>query len=328
MDTPRKKKSPKAASPTPADAPAEVTSEAAPELATEAKLPASIAARVAERAKAASAPTTSTRKVHLKIQRQDEPDKADSRRYETFEVAVPKGFTVHEALASIRERPVTVDGKRVAPPVWEASCVEESCGACTMLVDGRVRHACSTRIDEVSPKAKTIVLEPLSKFRVLRDLVVDRSRLFETFAAVSSWVSVDPLFGDPPLRDHPPHDRATAGAIPEAAREGSDQRALRLSLAECIGCGACLEACPEFGTRSAFVGAAAINQARLMNLHPTGQLEKRTRLESLMGQGGITDCGKAQNCVEVCPKSIPLVESIAAVSRDTTKQMIFGWILG
>jgi succinate dehydrogenase / fumarate reductase, iron-sulfur subunit len=46
-----------------------------------------------------------------------------------------------------------------------------------------------------------------------------------------------------------------------------------------------------------------------------------------MGEGGVADCGKAQNCVEVCPKEIPLVDSIAQVSRATTKHMLFGWLL-
>jgi succinate dehydrogenase / fumarate reductase iron-sulfur subunit len=51
------------------------------------------------------------------------------------------------------------------------------------------------------------------------------------------------------------------------------------------------------------------------------------RLEALMEPGGIDGCGKAQNCVEVCPKDIPLVDSIADVSRQTTKHMLFGWLL-
>ena len=51
------------------------------------------------------------------------------------------------------------------------------------------------------------------------------------------------------------------------------------------------------------------------------------RLETLMEPGGIADCGKAQNCVEVCPKEIPLVDSIAVMSRATTKQILFGWLM-
>ena len=57
------------------------------------------------------------------------------------------------------------------------------------------------------------------------------------------------------------------------------------------------------------------------------KLNARERLESLMDEDGVVGCGKAQNCVEVCPKEIPLVDSIADVSRQVTKQMLFGWLL-
>jgi succinate dehydrogenase / fumarate reductase iron-sulfur subunit len=52
------------------------------------------------------------------------------------------------------------------------------------------------------------------------------------------------------------------------------------------------------------------------------------RLDAIMGVGGIADCGKAQNCVKVCPKGIPLTESIAVMGRETLKRALFGWLLG
>jgi succinate dehydrogenase / fumarate reductase iron-sulfur subunit len=84
-------------------------------------------------------------------------------------------------------------------------------------------------------------------------------------------------------------------------------------------CGCCLEACPQYGPQSKFIGPQAINQVRLFNSHPTGANTASERLEAVMGEGGITDCGDAQNCVKVCPKQIPLTESIAEVSRQTTR---------
>ena len=88
-----------------------------------------------------------------------------------------------------------------------------------------------------------------------------------------------------------------------------------------------MEACPQFAPGSTFVGPHAISLVRLYNLHPSGKTTAAERLESLMGEGGIQDCGKAQNCVEVCPKEIPLVDSIAVVSGQVTKHMLFGWLL-
>ena len=70
------------------------------------------------------------------------------------------------------------------------------------------------------------------------------------------------------------------------------------------------------------MGAATFNQVRLFNLHPTGIMNKEERLDAIMGEGGITDCGNAQVCVEVCPKNIPLTESIADIGRQTSWQMI------
>jgi len=83
-----------------------------------------------------------------------------------------------------------------------------------------------------------------------------------------------------------------------------------------------MEACPQFSEETGFVGAAAISQARLFNENPTGRELKRERLSALMGDGGIQECGYAQNCVEVCPKDIPLTTSIAAVGGDVMKQAL------
>jgi succinate dehydrogenase / fumarate reductase iron-sulfur subunit len=57
-------------------------------------------------------------------------------------------------------------------------------------------------------------------------------------------------------------------------------------------------------------------------MHPTGQAKKEDRLDALMGKGGIADCGNAQVCVEVCPKNIPLTESIADIGRQTSLKLL------
>jgi succinate dehydrogenase / fumarate reductase iron-sulfur subunit len=83
-----------------------------------------------------------------------------------------------------------------------------------------------------------------------------------------------------------------------------------------------LEACPQYGSRTDFVGAAALNDSRRLALHPIGRLQRRERLEATMAPGGVADCGKAQNCVEVCPMQIPLVDSIQELARETSKHLI------
>jgi succinate dehydrogenase / fumarate reductase iron-sulfur subunit len=165
-------------------------------------------------------------------------------------------------------------------------------------------------VDRIAPRGEVITLEPMSKFPVIRDLVVDRSRMFEDLKRVKAWIQID---GSHAL-----------GPGPRQSQESQEQA---YPLSRCMTCGCCLEACPQVHPSSGFVGPAAISQVRLFNLHPSGAMHAAERLDSVMGAGGIEDCGKAQNCVEVCPKEIPLVDSIASVGRDTTRRMLFGWLL-
>ncbi len=252
----------------------------------------------------------SAKTVRLKIRRQDGPGDGETKRWDEYEIAWQPRMNVISALMETRKRPVTIEGKKVAPPVWEASCLEEVCGSCTMLVNGKVRQACSALIDQLAPEGEPITLAPMTKFPLVRDLIVDRSRMFENLKTVKAWIDLD---GSHEL-----------GAGPRQSPENQEEA---YPLSRCMTCGCCLEACPQVNAHSSFIGPAALNQVRLFNLHPSGKMHAAERLEAVMGEGGVADCGKAQNCVEVCPKQIPLVDSIAVVARQTTKHMLFGWLL-
>lgn len=253
---------------------------------------------------------SASRVVHLKIKRQDAPEKPDSARWEEFKVPYLPQMNVNSALQQVQRYPKTTDGKEVAPVVWEAACLEEVCGSCTMIINGRVRQACSALVDQLAPNGETITIEPMSKFPLVRDLVVDRSRMFADLKKVKAWIFLD---GTHELGPGP--------------RESPEQQEERYPLSRCMTCGCCVESCPQFNDASPFMGPAVMNQVRLFNLHPSGAMHKNERLDAVMGVGGIADCGKAQNCVEVCPKEIPLVDSLAVVARDTTKRLLFGWLL-
>lgn len=248
--------------------------------------------------------------VRLKVRRQDTRDRPETKRWEEFEVAWQPQMNVISALMDVQKNPVTVDKKKVAPVTWECSCLEEVCGACTMVINGKVRQSCTAMVDQLAPKGETITLEPMSKFPLVRDLIVDRSRMFEDLKRVKAWVQLDGTY-----------------ELGPGPRQSSEIQEEAYPLSRCMTCGCCLEACPQVNDSSKFIGPAAINQVRLFNLHPTGKMHAVERLETLMGEGGIGDCGKAQNCVEVCPKEIPLVDSIAEMGRATTKRMLFGWLL-
>jgi succinate dehydrogenase / fumarate reductase iron-sulfur subunit len=248
------------------------------------------------------------RKVRLKIKRQDGPDAASY--WQEFELPWQPHMNVISALMDIQKRPVTADGTKVTPVVWDCSCLEEVCGACTMVINGRVRQSCSAMIDALSPDGQTITLQPMTKFPVVRDLAVDRSRMFEDLKRVKAWIQLD---GSHELGPGP--------------RQSQENQETTYPLSRCMTCGCCLEACPQVNASSDFIGPAALNQVRLFNLHPSGKMNEGERLDAVMGEGGVEGCGKAQNCVEVCPKEIPLVDSIASVGRATTKRLLLGWLL-
>ena len=209
-------------------------------------------------------------------------------------------MNVTSSLMDIAASPVTRQGKATTPITYDSNCLEEVCGSCAMLINGRARMACSALIDKLEQPVR---LEPFSKFPVVRDLSVDRSVLFENLKKVKAWVPTDGTYD-----------------LGSGPRQSAEQQELNYPLSRCISCCCCMEACPQFNDKTGFVGAAAISQVRLFNNHPTGKALKVERLKALMGDGGIQECGYAQNCVEVCPKSIPLTDAISDVSRDVLVQ--------
>ena len=233
----------------------------------------------------------------VRVLRQDGPGQASY--WERHRVSYEPDMNVISVLQRIAANPVTADGKRVTPVAWDCNCLEEVCGACTMLVNGRVRQSCSALVDQLS---EPIVLTPMAKFPVVRDLIVDRSRMFEDLKKIRGWVPIQGTY-----------DLGPGPRIAPAAQE------VAYTLSTCMTCGCCVDACPNVNAGTKFIGPAAISQARLFNLHPTGASNATERLETLMEPGGISECGNAQNCVEVCPKEIPLTTSIGAMGRQVTR---------
>ncbi|WP_088006586.1 succinate dehydrogenase iron-sulfur subunit [Indiicoccus explosivorum] len=221
--------------------------------------------------------------------------------WETFEVPYRANMNVISALMEIRRNPVDRDGKTTTPVAWDMNCLEEVCGACSMVINGRARQSCTALVDQLE---QPIRLQPMKTFPVVRDLVIDRSRMFDSLKKVKAWVPIDGTY-----------DLGEGPRMPEQKRQWAYE------LSKCMTCGVCLEACPNVNSKSDFIGAAPISQVRLFNAHPTGAMNKDERINALIGPGGLQDCGNSQNCVESCPKGIPLTTSIAAMNRSATVQM-------
>ncbi len=263
-----------------------------------------------------------TRTLDAVVLRQDGP--AQSSYWERHTVEYEADMNCISVLQKIAAQGLTAEGKPVAPVAWECNCLEEVCGACTMVINGRVRQACTALVDKLlAERPGEIELRPMSKFPVVRDLVVDRSRMFETMKKVKAWLPVDS------------YDDLGPGP-----RQSQEQQQIAYELSKCMTCGCCLEACPqylkidltrrpdesdeEFRRRQqeeydrSFMGAFAIALVDMLNSNPIGVMNASQRLDALIAEGGIQVCGNAQNCVRVCPKEIPLTTSIGRMGRAAT----------
>ena len=267
--------------------------------------------------------------INVRVKRQDGP--GQEGYWELHKIKYEPELNVISVLQKIAAQATNSDGRRVSPVAWECGCLEEVCGSCTMVINGRVRQSCSALVDRLlADYPDELVLEPMSKFPVVRDLVIDRKRMFRALKRVKAWVPVDSYYN--------------MGPGEKQLRATQEQN---YPLSQCMSCGCCLEACPqytkielerlegetdeEFAAREAaehdqaFMGAAPISQAMLFNNHPTGKALASERMEALTGPGGIQSCGNAQNCVSVCPKEIPLTQSIARAGRAATVHVVKKW---
>ncbi len=265
----------------------------------------------------------------VRVLRQDSPDTPSY--WERHRLAHEPDMNVTSVLQRIAAQAETIDGKKVAPVAYDANCLEEVCGSCTMVINGKVRQACSALVEKLLHEhPDEIELQPMSKFPVVRDLCVNRRRLFRALEKLEAWIPVDGYY-----------------AMGPGPRQSDTQQEQSYPLSQCMSCGCCLEACPQYGkievTRRPgetdadltarenatydvhFVGAHSISQVVYYNMHPTGELNADARLDELMEPGGIQVCGNAQNCVAVCPKEIPLTTSIGRAGRQTTKRLFRKW---
>jgi succinate dehydrogenase / fumarate reductase iron-sulfur subunit len=234
--------------------------------------------------------------IRLIVTRQDNPDSAPYE--EEFEIPYRPNLNVISCLMEIRRNPVNAKGEKTTPVAWDMNCLEEVCGACSMVINGKPRQACAALIDQLEQPVR---LAPMKTFPVIRDLQIDRSRMFDSLKKVKAWIPIDGTW-----------DLGPGPRMPEKKRQWAYE------LSKCMTCGVCLEACPNVNSHSNFMGPAPLSQVRLFNAHPTGAMHKDERLEAIMGDGGLANCGNAQNCVQACPKGIPLTTSIAALNRETT----------
>ena len=243
-------------------------------------------------------------KVHLRIWRQK--NGVDKGRFVTYEKdgLVPE-MSFLEMLDELN-RELTERGEE--PVAFESDCREGICGTCSLVIDGiphgpgRGAATCQLYMRHFND-GDTITVEPwrAAAFPVLKDLVVDRSA-FDRIIQAGGYVSA-PTGSAPEAASTPvPHEDATQA----------------FDAATCIGCGACVAACPN---ASAMLFTAA--KVTHLGLMPQGQPERYQRVTAMVEQmdaegfGGCTNTGV---CHTVCPKGIPL-ETIARMNGDILKAL-------
>jgi succinate dehydrogenase / fumarate reductase iron-sulfur subunit len=241
-------------------------------------------------------------KVNVKVWRQDNP--TATGRFETYEVdqVIPE-MSFLEMLDTLNEQLL----KRGARPVeFDSDCREGICGTCGLVINGMAHGpkisctTCELRMRHFG-EGETITVEPFRAhgFPVLRDLVVDRSA-FDRIIAAGGYISVNT--GSAP----------DANAIPIA----KDLAERAMDSAACIGCGACVAACPN-ASASLFV-SAKISQFSLL---PQGEAERHkraVRMVEQMDHEGFGNCSNHAECEAACPKSIS-IDNIARMRREYMK---------
>ena len=250
-------------------------------------------------------------KIALRIWRQRGPGESGAFvRYEVDDIE--PDATVLEALDRLNEILVASGEPAVA---FDSDCREGICGACGIVVDGRPHGplprtpVCLLTLRAFADGA-TITLEPFETgvFPVLRDLVVDRSAL-DRLVQAGGYISV------------------RAGSAPEANSVPVDRDACERALdaAACIGCGACVAACPN-GSASLFVGAKLTHFGVL----PQGQPERAQRARAMVAAAdreGFGGCTLHGECEAVCPKGIRL-DVIARMNREFLTASLGAWWRG
>jgi succinate dehydrogenase / fumarate reductase iron-sulfur subunit len=230
--------------------------------------------------------------MDLTLQVWRQPDGRSAGRFVTYRAtSISADMSFLEMLDVVNERLVE---QGTDPIAFDHDCREGICGACGIVINGRPHGprprttTCQLHMRHFEDGA-TIVLEPwrARAFPVVKDLIVDRTA-FDRIIAAGGFVTA------------PTGSAPDANAIP-VAKENAD---LAMDAAACIGCGACVAACPN-ASATLFVAAKVAHLAQL----PQGQPERWDRALAMPAQAdaeGFGGCTNHGECEAACPKAIPL----------------------
>lgn len=223
--------------------------------------------------------------VNLKVKRFDPEDPESQTLWQEYKIDVHQDSTVLDALIHVREHEDTSLALRCA-------CRASICGSCGMKVNGSAKLVCKTRVTEVSPNGEQIVVEPMGNHPVVKDLVVSLDTFFDQIKRVEPYVQPD--------------------HVPEKGEYIASNESMEnlLTSMNCIMCGCCVSDCTVLEVDDNFIGPAALAKAWRFVEDPRDS-KTSDRLKNLNDQdGGIWDCTRCMQCVEVCPKGVDPMDRI------------------
>ncbi|MCX6353735.1 MAG: succinate dehydrogenase iron-sulfur subunit [Candidatus Aureabacteria bacterium] len=235
----------------------------------------------------------STNKYTFKIFRYD-PERSPRARYDTFSLEVAKGMTVLDCLQAIK---ASQDGTLS----FRRSCRSAICGSCAMNINGKNDLACHLQVSLLG--GRTVTVDPLPGFPVIRDLVVDLEEFYRSLERVLPWLVRSSPFPDKELPQSP------------AERDRID------SAVNCILCGSCTSSCPSFWFNTRYLAPAALLKAYRF-IFDSRDEAKGERLELVDDRNGLWRCRTIYNCEEACPKLLKPNEAIAALKIEALKQSV------
>lgn len=221
-------------------------------------------------------------------------------RLQRFWVPAKEGMTVLDAL---------VDAQRRLDPTlaFRYACRVGMCGSCAMVVNGRPRWTCRTRVKDVIDDSERLRLEPLRNFAVVKDLAVEMTQFFD------KWKDAQGYFepGTQPQADFAVVPPATA------QRQAADAGI------ECIGCGVCYSACDVVAWDQDYLGPAALNRAWTL-VNDVRDEGRDARLDAVSASNGCQACHTHMSCTKFCPKAIAPTYSIAGLKRAVLRRSLRG----
>jgi succinate dehydrogenase / fumarate reductase iron-sulfur subunit len=241
----------------------------------------------------ASTPLSSSKSITLRISRYN-PKHDDSSIFMEFTVPYQKWTTVLEVILDVKkhfDHSVAV----------RYSCRQATCGSCGMMINGKPRLACFTKISELN--SNVITVEPMSNFPIIRDLAVKFERMFDSHHKIKPYI----------IRDDTELE-SDAKEFLQSPKEVEQY----IQFANCIKCGLCNSACPTMATDSSFVGPQALAQA-YRYVADSRDKGKDSRLKMIDESHGIWRCHFAGSCSQVCPKGVDPAMGI---------QLLRGYLLG